>query len=51
MPLDPEHAVPLVMYLAQQDASGETGKVFDTVRWLEEHGYGPVDRWRHPIPE
>lgn len=51
VPLDPEHAVPLMMYLATQDASGDTGKVFDTVRWLEEHGYGPLDQWRHPIPD
>jgi 1,1a-dihydroxy-1-hydro-9-fluorenone dehydrogenase len=51
VPLDPEHAVPLVMYLSQQDASGETGKVFDTVRWNAEHGYGDADEWRHPIPD
>ncbi|HTE87179.1 MAG TPA: SDR family oxidoreductase [Dehalococcoidia bacterium] len=50
IPLDPEHAVPLVIYLAQQDASGETGKVFDTTRWLQDHGYD-VEQWRHPLPD
>lgn len=48
VPLEPEHAVPIMLYLASQDASGETGKVFDTVRWNEEHGYGGADAWRHP---
>lgn len=46
-PLEPEHLLPLVLYLAQQDASGETGKVFDAVRWNELHGHGGVDVWRH----
>ncbi len=46
-PLEPEHAVPLMLYLAQQDASGETGKVFDTVRWNVEHGHGGPEIWRH----
>jgi len=50
VPLDPEHAVPLVMYLAQQDGSGETGKVFDTVRWLQDHGYD-IAQWRHALPD
>jgi 3-oxoacyl-[acyl-carrier protein] reductase len=49
VPLDPEHAVPLVTYLASQDASGETGRVFDTTRWNADHGYGDSGQWRHPI--
>jgi NAD(P)-dependent dehydrogenase (short-subunit alcohol dehydrogenase family) len=48
IPMEPEHMVPLMLYLAQQDAGGETGKVFDAVRWNEEHGYGGPDDWRRP---
>ncbi|HZT05597.1 MAG TPA: SDR family oxidoreductase [Chloroflexota bacterium] len=45
-PLVPEHMVPLVSFLAQQDAaSGVTGKCFDVVTWNIEHGYGGVERW------
>jgi NAD(P)-dependent dehydrogenase (short-subunit alcohol dehydrogenase family) len=45
-PLVPEHMVPLVKFLAQQDAaSGVTGKCFDVVTWNIEHGYGGTDRW------
>jgi NAD(P)-dependent dehydrogenase (short-subunit alcohol dehydrogenase family) len=46
IPLEPEHAVPLMLFLAQQDASGESGKVWDAVAWNEEHGYGGPDAWR-----
>ena len=31
--LRPERVVPLVVYLAQQDAAGETGRAFDAVAW------------------
>jgi 3-oxoacyl-[acyl-carrier protein] reductase len=45
-PLTPEHAVPLVLFLAQQDAqSGVTGKVFDAVVWNLEHGLGDREAW------
>ena len=44
--LVPEHMVPLVKFLAQQDAaSGVTGRCFDVVTWLMEHGEGGVERW------
>jgi 3alpha(or 20beta)-hydroxysteroid dehydrogenase len=46
IPMEPEHAVPLMLFLAQQDASGESGKVWEAVAWNEEHGYGGVDAWR-----
>jgi NAD(P)-dependent dehydrogenase (short-subunit alcohol dehydrogenase family) len=48
VPMEPEHMVPLMLYLAQQDASGETGNVYDAVRWNEEHGYGGADAWKRP---
>jgi NAD(P)-dependent dehydrogenase (short-subunit alcohol dehydrogenase family) len=45
-PLVPEHMVPIVKFLAQQDAaSGVTGKCFDVVTWNIEHGEGGVERW------
>ena len=44
--LVPEHMVPLVKFLAQQDASGGvTGRCFDVVTWNTEHGLGGVDAW------
>lgn len=42
----PDHVVPLVKYLSQQDAgSGVTGRCFDTMVWNVEHGEGGRDRW------
>lgn len=44
--LVPEHIVPIVKFLAQQDAStGVTGKCFDTMTWNIEHGLGGPERW------
>lgn len=51
IPLEPEHAVPIMLYLARQDASGETGKVFNTVQWNETHGYGGPEVWQHRVPD
>lgn len=45
LPYVPEHVVPLVLYLAAQDARGVTGKMFDAVRWNQEHGLGGLERW------
>ncbi len=45
LPYRAEHVVPLVLYLASQDASGVTGKLFDVVQWNLEHGLGGHDRW------
>ena len=44
-PVVPEHMVPLVSYLASQDASGVTGKMFDTMLWNIEHGLGGEEQW------
>jgi len=43
--LRPEHVVPLVLHLAAQDASGETGKAFDAVQWNLSHGHAGPDGW------
>jgi 1,1a-dihydroxy-1-hydro-9-fluorenone dehydrogenase len=40
-----EHVVPLVLHLASQDASGDTGKAFDAVQWNLSHGHGGADAW------
>jgi 1,1a-dihydroxy-1-hydro-9-fluorenone dehydrogenase len=45
LPVVPEHAVPLVLNLATQDATGITGKMFDTMQWNMEHGLGGHERW------
>jgi 1,1a-dihydroxy-1-hydro-9-fluorenone dehydrogenase len=45
--LKPEHVVPLALYLAQQDALGETGRAIDPVRWNELHGFGGIEAWLH----
>lgn len=44
-PMVPEHMVPLVQYLASQDAGGITGKMFDTMQWNIEHGLGGNKSW------
>jgi 1,1a-dihydroxy-1-hydro-9-fluorenone dehydrogenase len=46
--LVPEHVVPLVLYLATQDASQVTGRLFDVVQWNLEHGLGGRERWEVP---
>ncbi len=45
-PVRAEHIVPLVKFLAGQDASGGvTGRCFDTMTWNIEHGLGGVEAW------
>ena len=46
--LVPEHVVPLVLYLASQEAAQITGKLFDVVQWNLEHGLGGRERWEVP---
>ena len=43
--LNPDHVVPLALFLAAQDASGVTGHVIGALQWNEEHGFGGTDRW------
>jgi NAD(P)-dependent dehydrogenase (short-subunit alcohol dehydrogenase family) len=44
-PYAADHVVPVVLFLASQDASGVTGKMFDAVQWNLEHGLGGAERW------
>lgn len=45
-PVVPAHMVPIALYLAGQDGSGVTGKMFDVMQWNEEHGVGGYERWQ-----
>jgi NAD(P)-dependent dehydrogenase (short-subunit alcohol dehydrogenase family) len=45
LPVVPEHMLPLVLFLAAQDATGVTGKMFDALTWNAEHGFGSEERW------
>jgi NAD(P)-dependent dehydrogenase (short-subunit alcohol dehydrogenase family) len=44
-PMVPEHIVPIVMYLAAQDAGSVTGRIFDVMTWNIEHRLGGAERW------
>ena len=48
--LRPEHVVPLVLHLAVQDGSGDTGRAFDAPHWNREHGHGAPDAWVATVP-
>src|SRR5581483_4511660 len=51
-PVVPEHMLPLALYLAGQDATGVTGRMFDVMTWNEEHGFGGYERWQDlSLPE
>lgn len=43
--VNPDHVVPLALFLAEQDSSGVTGQVLLAPKWNEEHGFGGVERW------
>lgn len=45
IPVVPEHIVPIVLFLAGQDASGVTGRMFDAMKWNAEHGLGGHEAW------
>ncbi len=47
-PMRPEHVFPLARFLAEQDANGVTGRMYDTMTWLKEHGFGSSDEWADP---
>ncbi len=49
-PVRADSVVPIVKYLAQQDASGVTGQALDAMEWNVEHGLGGHDRWASPNP-
>jgi NAD(P)-dependent dehydrogenase (short-subunit alcohol dehydrogenase family) len=48
IPMRAEHVVPLAMFLAEQDASGISGRMYDTMTWLKEHGRGGAEAWADP---
>jgi NAD(P)-dependent dehydrogenase (short-subunit alcohol dehydrogenase family) len=45
--LRPDHLAPLLLHLARQDGTGDTGLAIDAVRWNEDNGHGDASRWRH----
>jgi hypothetical protein len=45
MRVNPDHVVPLALFLAEQDASGVTGQVINTLQWNQEHGHGGAEQW------
>jgi hypothetical protein len=45
--LVPEHVVPLVLFLAGQDARSLTGRLFDAMQWNIEHGLGGREQWMY----
>ena len=46
VPMEPEFIVPLVLFLAQYDASyGLTGAAISAVEWNLQHGFGTVQHW------
>lgn len=47
MRVNPDHVVPLALFLAEQDAGGVTGQVINSLKWNEENGFGGVERWAY----
>jgi NAD(P)-dependent dehydrogenase (short-subunit alcohol dehydrogenase family) len=45
MRVNPDHVVPLALFLAEQDASGVTGQTINTLQWNQEHGHGGAEQW------
>jgi hypothetical protein len=45
-PMMTSHIVPIAMWLATQDGSGVTGKMFDVMTWNIEHGLGGAEVWQ-----
>jgi NAD(P)-dependent dehydrogenase (short-subunit alcohol dehydrogenase family) len=45
MRVNPDHVVPLALFLAEQDASGVTGQIINTLQWNQEHGHGGAEQW------
>lgn len=43
-----DNVVPLALHLAQQDASGVTGRWISCMEWNERNGLGGFETWGHP---
>jgi NAD(P)-dependent dehydrogenase (short-subunit alcohol dehydrogenase family) len=41
----PDNAVPLALYLAEQDASGTTGQMIGALQWNQAHELGGYETW------
>ena len=44
----PDHVVPAALFLAEQDASGVTGREISAVQWNADNGLGGIEEWGHP---
>lgn len=51
MRVNPDHVVPLALFLAQQDASGVTGQIISALAWNQEHGFGGAERWAYALDQ
>jgi NAD(P)-dependent dehydrogenase (short-subunit alcohol dehydrogenase family) len=50
-PVVPEHVVPIILFLAGQDAQGVTGMLYPVPDWNHDHGYGKYVDWAdHSFP-
>jgi hypothetical protein len=43
-----DNVVPLALFLAEQDASGVTGRWISAMAFNEEHGLGGFEAWGYP---
>jgi NAD(P)-dependent dehydrogenase (short-subunit alcohol dehydrogenase family) len=51
-PVIPEHVTPLTLFLATQDGSGATGRLYYVPEWNYDHGFGDYPAWHdHALPE
>jgi NAD(P)-dependent dehydrogenase (short-subunit alcohol dehydrogenase family) len=41
----PDNAVPLALFLAEQDADGTTGQMISALQWNKEHELGGIETW------
>ena len=50
-PVVPEHVIPIMLFLAAQDAHGVTGMLYPVPDWNYDHGYGSYAAWQdHTFP-
>ena len=47
MRVNPDHVVPLALFLAEQGGDGVTEQVINALPWNEEHGLGGAERWAY----
>jgi NAD(P)-dependent dehydrogenase (short-subunit alcohol dehydrogenase family) len=51
-PAIPEHVLPIMLFLAAQDARGVTGRLYYVPDWNYDHGYGNYATWvDHELPQ